>query len=602
MKKGLKTGLLVAFSVFCLGSAATGVYSYENAAAATSFQMVDGAAIRVHGNVDTYGIRFSATHTEYNKETNYQMMVLPTEYVEQYEADTTENKENIVAWMLDKKASYEQTNVGETFPLAIVNECLYDEEKGYIYGSIVDVQYQNLNRDFCAYVYYQNGSEYVVAGETSSEEEKYRSIAEVAISALESGDYDGQNKETEKANLESIVANAIKQSQGLNQEDEVSITLNATSLTELRGKTAQLTYEGIGAELIEYASNDENVCTVDENGLVTFKNIGETKITATVCGVETTVDVVSTVPANEVLSFDCESDIKNINAMGGTATTEYLSEFEGEQGVAKLTYTSGWPFVHFQPLQKMANYADYDVIIFRMYFPQTSAGQYIRYWKLGNNNGGTNIFASNINGNFLGEHLNTWINLVFDADTFTSLWNDNIDLNTTSGSSPRIWGESTGGASGEYYISDISLQKYSDNEVLSFDHRVDLDKITVPTASNHSAVWLDSFKGETGVVKIEYPSNPQFTFLPNLNISAYDNATQIVFRVYVSDEGSCPMKAPVLGSNSIELNGRYNQWVNLEYDISNWINRTSAQNFWAYSLTTGLTGNSCFYIAGIWVE
>ena len=604
MKISLKSWIVVLFSALCLLSTAMGVCVFGNVSATTgAFQMKGGASIRPVGNADEYGICFAATDANFSSEINYQMMIIPTEYVEQYDKDVTENKDNIVAWLIAKKQAYESNNEGKTFPLAIVEQCLYDEVKGEIYGSIVDVKYENLNRNFYAYVYYLDGENYVVAEKCSVVGDECRSIAQVATNALLSGDYATDASTTE--NLQTIVVNAIKQSQGLEKADDVSISLNVSEVTKLRGETAQLTYDGVGKDLIKYTSLDEKICIVDESGLITFVGVGETTVTAEVCGLVASVKVTSTVPATEVLSFDVESDINNIKAMGGSdASTEYLEEFEGEKGVAKLTYSNGWPFMHFKPIQKMANYADFDVIIFRMYFPKTEVPQYIKYWKLGNNNGGTNIFANNANGNFLGDQLNTWINLVFDAETFRTLWTDDIDLSSASGNSSRLWGESTGGNSGTYYVADISMKKYEDTEVLSFDHQMDLDNVANMTAEA-TKTWLKEFEGEKGVMKMEYTSAwPQFTFTPNQDKSIYANATKIFFRVYVSDEGVHPIKSLVLidkASSNLTAT-QYNTWIDLEYDITEWKAASGATKFWMYSNNGTSQGNSCIYIANIWVE
>lgn len=610
MKRNIKNCILTAFSLLCLGSAAMGVCTYTNASAASGFQMLGGAFIRPVGATNTYGIRFHASHDNYNEENAYQMMVLPTEYVEQYDNDTAVDKKNIVEWMLDKKANYEAKNEGKTFPLAIVDECLYDEDKQYIYGSIVNIQYQNLNREFCAYVYYQDGTQYVVADACETESDRFRSISQVAINAISSGDFD--NNETVMQNLETIVVNSIKQSQGLEETDEVSISLNSTSLKELRGATAQLTYEGLAEELIEFTSADPNVCTVDENGLVRFVGVGETKVTAEICGLTAECNVVSTVRDTEVLSLDFESDINNVKSYGGDgASVEYLSDFEGEQGVAKFTYNSQWPFMQFKPLKKMAEYADYDEIIFRMYFPKdTTNNQWVQAWKVQKNNA---VVASstNIPGNFLGDQLNTWIDIVYDAQTFIDLWTDDLQFSTSS-AVPNLGGTAvTGSVGGVYYLADISVRKHIDGEVLSFDHRMDLDKIAGMTTDSTKS-WVDELKDkdgvvETGVLKVEYTTStwPQLTFMPNFDASAYADATKIVFRVYISDEGHAPIKALCLDTAINLTDTQYNVWIDLEYDISEWKNMTTAQKFWMYTKTgTVSTDNpsSCFYIAAIWVE
>ncbi len=325
---------------------------------------------------------------------------------------------------------------------------------------------------------------------------------------------------------------------------------------------------------------------------------------------------------NEVISFDFASDMNNIKAWGGTATTEYLEEYQGEKGVVKLTYGNQWPFMQFKPLQKMANYADADEIIFRMYFPQVTVTetqkQWVQAWKIQKNNA---IIASSINypGNFGGADLNKWIDVRFDAKTFIDNWTDDMQL-INAGSVPNLGGTAAMGGTqgGEYYIADISVRRYIDGEVLSFDHNSDLDKVSgLPTVATKT--WLNEFEGETGVMKIEHSAAayPQFTFKTNLGQDVYEGKSKLVMRMYIpKDEidNQYPLTNIVLGNSttasencSFNFNraDQYNAWINVEFTnidafIKYWFTSpsTSIGKVWS----NGTNGPNCFYIAAIWVE
>ena len=423
--------------------------------------------------------------------------------------------------------------------------------------------------------------------------------------------------------------------------------------------------------------------------------------------------------ANEVLSFGMPSDVSNVKSYGGDgATAEHLREFAGESGVVKLTNYNTWPYMQFKPLREMADYADYDEIVFRMYFPKSGEyanadGTYVKYMKLGNNTV-DDILPKNVTTAFSADMYDKWVDLVFDAETFKTYWTDDLQFSMSS-TAPRLWGNSTAGengTTGSYYLADISVRKslnitstdisvdanqiatvptlsvslqsgtkltenedytvtslvtwddgapkdyqpndttfladevgatytvtynvvhegftyvfiktltiprtYEDDEVLSFVARADLEKVTVNGGEKPSKTWLKEYEGETGVLQATYTGSwPSIFFVPNQDMTAYTNATKIVFRMYISDAGDTPIKAIVLGANTgndIVINltaDQYNTWVDFEFDISvfneywktDGTMNTGKARLWMYTKAGEVsTGESNFYIAGIWVE
>ncbi len=489
------------------------------------------------------------------------------------------------------------------------------------------------------------------------------------------------------------------------------------------------------------------VVVTDDSGLVTSINYSVTyggnavtvtdgKFTPTEIGEYTvTVNAVDTqnniaeqtflvyartpIGANEVISFSTPTDVTNIKSYGGeTASAEYLSTFAGEDGVIKLTYGNTWPQIQFKPLRQMADYNDYDEIVFKIYFPKdgeyaNADGNYIKYMKLGNNTI-DDIFPTTVTQNFSLDMYDKWVELVFDAEKFKEFWTDDMPF-SLSGTAPRLWGNSTSGGnvtSGCYYIADISVRTalnvtadeitvgsdgvafvptvtvstkdgktlvenqdytvtskvtydygtpngyqpnddrfiadelgatytvtytvtcegfnyilvktliiprvYGEKEIMSFDSRADLTKITL-NGTTSLATWLNDYQGEKGVLKCTYTGAwPSLYFLPNQDMSTYANATKVVFRMYICNDGVNPIKALVLGNAtqkdiSINLTAeQYNTWIDFEFDIEvfneYWktdgtINYYYAR-FWMYTNTVAnaTPTESTFYIADISVK
>ena len=200
MFKKTKMALMSLLCVGCCAAAGAGAVSYGvNASAETTVFKVDGgAAVRLQAEDSEFGIRFAATVGEVVEGAKYNMLILPVELVDYYNADTTEGKADIVTYMKALAAENGGT-------LSIVEDCIVRTD-GKIYGSIVDVLWNNINRDFVAVAYYEKDGAITVAQMADDGE---RSVVDVSNNALESGDYDGSD-ETSVAN-KSILIDKVRQ-------------------------------------------------------------------------------------------------------------------------------------------------------------------------------------------------------------------------------------------------------------------------------------------------------------------------------------------------------------------------------------------------------
>ena len=169
------------------------------------------------------------------------------------------------------------------------------------------------------------------------------------------------------------------------------------------------------------------------------------------------------------------------------------------------------------------------------------------------------------------------------------------------------------------YVKNLVIpREYRQDEVLSFDFRADVNKVTL-NGTTSAVDWVDNFEGENGVLKCTYTGVwPSLYFLPNQDMAKYANASKIIFRMYICNDGVNPIKALVLGNRTgkdVVINltsGQYNTWLDFEFDIEvfneYWktdgtVNHYYA-SFWMYtnSVADANPAESNFYIADIRVE
>ena len=194
MFKKTKIALMSLLCAGCVVSAGVGAASVSvQASASEVFAVESGAAVRLKNEDEQFGIRFSATVGEVVEGAKYNILILPTQLVDMYNEDASENKANIVTYMKDLA----EKNDGS---LSIVENCKVNAD-GKIYGSIVDVLWNNINRDFVAVAYYEKGGSIVVADMAA---DGARSVVDVSENALATGKYNGAD-ETSVQNKTALV-------------------------------------------------------------------------------------------------------------------------------------------------------------------------------------------------------------------------------------------------------------------------------------------------------------------------------------------------------------------------------------------------------------
>ena len=178
--KTIKKILLTSCATVFLAASIGGIANYSVSVAAESksgFYVEDGAAVRLKSEHEKFGIKFSAQVGEKVEGATYNILIAPVELIELYEADTNENKADIVTYL----KAYAESKGGK---LSIVENC--EVVDGKIDGAIVNVLWKNINRKFVGVAYYEKDGAITVA---QYADDKERSIVDVSQNALDSGDY-----------------------------------------------------------------------------------------------------------------------------------------------------------------------------------------------------------------------------------------------------------------------------------------------------------------------------------------------------------------------------------------------------------------------------
>ena len=152
--------------------------------------------------------------------------------------------------------------------------------------------------------------------------------------------------------------------------------------------------------------------------------------------------------ANEVESFSGMSSIADVVIFNGqNHKVEWLAEFEGEKGVAKLSQNgTGWPAFTFVANQPMATYAEYDYLVLRAYLPsdvQSYNGVHLY-------NGTGAQYRNDL-------ERGKWVDIVYDIHHFLDNWKD--DKSAIDTLYARIFSAETTSDLVVLYVSDISVAK-----------------------------------------------------------------------------------------------------------------------------------------------
>ena len=307
--------------------------------------------------------------------------------------------------------------------------------------------------------------------------------------------------------------------------------------------------------------------------------------------------------ADEVESFDDPTSVDGLTDSATSGIT-WLPKYNGESGVAKLTYTGSgqWPAIKFTQRREMSDYDSYDYIVFRMYF-----------------SGGipNDIYFTNDDGiddsvKKLSIVKGKWYDYVFDISVFKKHWKD--DKNSDKA---KLWTFETTGNT-EIYIADISVIKEPPvraDEVVSFDTRSQKD-LLIWNGEFSSTEWLSEYKNEKGVMKISCVGSgkwPAIQFNPRQAMTAYIDYTHIVVRMYITGGMSDHIyftNDETISEQSRKLSVVKDQWHDYEFDIAafkkNWQDKdgggfTLSDNA-KICLYNGTTGDAQIYIADISVR
>ena len=188
------------------------------------------------------------------------------------------------------------------------------------------------------------------------------------------------------------------------------------------------------------------------------------------------VESEKTVAANAVIGFDTASDLKNfyvdedssvswLESYGYTRVDGGTGEDIPVNGVVKVDYIgTKTPWFSFKPAQLMANYQNYDYIIFHVLCVrganqinsiQPAAGSNCEY--TGNGDG-----KSSWTYTYLPTDTQYFIAYAFDIKAFLDAWTDG-DLDTATAKVQLL---AAGSGAGTYYISNIYAAKKIENATL----------------------------------------------------------------------------------------------------------------------------------------
>ena len=162
----------------------------------------------------------------------------------------------------------------------------------------------------------------------------------------------------------------------------------------------------------------------------------------------------------------------------------------------------------------------------------------------------------------------------------------------------------TGTVNGFVYRKMISIFVKPSNavEVLKFDQEAKLGDLVPTSAHIEELKWLESFKGENGVVKITSSKDwPAATFMPKYDIDAYRDCEYLVMRIYYAsgdNQGEyitlCDRARPEGYANHVD----YDKWVSYKFPIKPFLDNFNRPFFITHQVNYRAYG--FFYISEIY--
>lgn len=293
---------------------------------------------------DPVGLRFGAKlgHYDASHKYRYGMLILPTDYLETY-------ADGIAAAGRDYIKAFDNLNVDVVNLPCGVSTGDWDGDgviENYIQGSLVGVKYANLNRAFTGigYIYDKTANKYLYTSAYNN-----NTAGKVASEDL----FRYESTTSAYATVANFANGAINQKNGVDEANgyaPATITVNVT-------ETMVLTYGDIPTIVninatqvpdmgfrFTYASADESIVTVDDEGNVTPVSVGETTVNVTCFGQTKAVAVTVNYPEIDGVTLDGVRDAKY-----GTFT-DTVNLNDGKYYNVSAVKTENGVFVHTQAL------------------------------------------------------------------------------------------------------------------------------------------------------------------------------------------------------------------------------------------------------------
>lgn len=239
----------------------------------TDIAMVGGASIRL--NTET-GVKFSYKIANYSESVNYGMLVVPYDYFAKAGVSIADATDYVEAFT----TAYENGEIPYAPAVGTELEVKTDlNGDKYAEYSVTGIYPNNYDRKWFGIGFVENGGAYAYA----QYNDNVRDVVSVASGALNAYYYDATLPESTKTAIEAnmtTIENFVEKGIANVTEEVVYEVSGATTATVGDNLTYALNVtEGVSLQSV-WASSNEDVATVDENGNVTCLSAGETTITA----------------------------------------------------------------------------------------------------------------------------------------------------------------------------------------------------------------------------------------------------------------------------------------------------------------------------------
>ena len=281
MKKNVKKNVLLSLSLLSMGALAVGGMALQNSGFVTanaenafseSVEMFNDAKVRIQVEEnDLTGIRFGAKLTNYSAEHNYTygMLVIPTDYLTTY-------ADEITAASKDYVSAFSTANVEVADMTCLVNTGDFDEDgttENYIQGSLVTLKYANLKRGFTGIAYIKDADDNYLY----SDARLSRSVSYIASVALH--DYASDTESAGYQTCLKYVHGGVNLKNGVDAETGYTTSSDFAISAELTDGKISVTQTPAMGYAVKYATENEDIVTVDAEGNVTLVGIGTAEIT-----------------------------------------------------------------------------------------------------------------------------------------------------------------------------------------------------------------------------------------------------------------------------------------------------------------------------------